>query len=210
MEHHIKVSKTIRFEQNIPLSENTEALWFVLHGYGQLAKFFMKKFDELPNNQVIIAPEAPHRFYLSGNSGRVGASWMTKEWREQDIEDNLSSLNSIYKSLQPNIRSGVKLIVLGFSQGAATAIRWAASGSIAPHQLILWAGHIPPDMNYSIAQQQLLDCKIDVVVGNQDPYFSSENDADWRKLLTPAAIPFKSHSFHGGHEIDAETLLKLI
>ena len=29
-----------------------------------------------------------HRFYLEGSSGRVGASWMTKEAREDDKKEN--------------------------------------------------------------------------------------------------------------------------
>jgi hypothetical protein len=43
----------------------TRQIWFVLHGYGQLAQFFIKKFNTLTDHNVcVIAPEGLSRFYL--------------------------------------------------------------------------------------------------------------------------------------------------
>ena len=90
----ITSAKTFRyFTHGDPLKANQ--IVYVLHGYGQLAEFFIRKFQHLSDDYFIVAPEGMHRFYLSGSSGRVGASWMTKEERETDIQDNLNWLNAL-------------------------------------------------------------------------------------------------------------------
>ncbi len=79
-EHHLIIPKTARYFQNGELNQSTSEVWIVCHGYGQLANFFLRKFDLLNSNTTcIIAPEGLHRYYLEGSAGRVGASWMTKE-----------------------------------------------------------------------------------------------------------------------------------
>ena len=35
-----------------------------LHGYGQLAQYFYRKFNSLTNDYGLVIPEGPHRFYL--------------------------------------------------------------------------------------------------------------------------------------------------
>ncbi len=97
LEHSIVLQKHFRYH----LSENYSSkrkLLIALHGYGQLAQYFAKKFDQLPKEYALLVPEGMHRFYLDGNSGRVGASWMTKEGREMDIDDNLHNLNCSHTS----------------------------------------------------------------------------------------------------------------
>ena len=122
MSHRFKSLKTYRYF-SISGKEKPRDLLITLHGYGQLAAYFIKKFNTCPDNYDILAPEGPHRFYKNGYSGRVGASWMTKEAREDDIEDNLHWLNLW---LSEHLRSNhyEKIILLGFSQGGATAARW--------------------------------------------------------------------------------------
>ena len=41
MEKHIKVERTARYFTLGELNEHTEQIWFVCHGYGQLAEYFM-------------------------------------------------------------------------------------------------------------------------------------------------------------------------
>ncbi len=76
---------------------NSEKIIYVLHGYGQLAEYFIKNFEPLVElGFYVVAPEGTQRFYLNGTSGRVGASWMTKELREIDIEENNNYLASLH------------------------------------------------------------------------------------------------------------------
>ena len=76
--------------------EKIDTVWFVLHGYGMLSEYFIKKFESILNeNTLVIAPEATNRFYLGNNYARVGASWMTNLDREQEIRDNILYLDCL-------------------------------------------------------------------------------------------------------------------
>ena len=81
-----------------------------------LSQYFIKKFNGLENNNtVIISPEALSRFYIGENYDRVGASWITKEDKIDDIDDNINYLNSLFKSITKNIDlNSINIHVLGF------------------------------------------------------------------------------------------------
>ena len=101
-ELHISIPRTARYFTIGEITPNTKNIWFVLHGYGQLAKKFIEPFEELSNDEtVIIAPEALSRFYLNGGNGNIGANWMTKEDRDNEINDYVNYLDELYSSLFP-------------------------------------------------------------------------------------------------------------
>lgn len=80
-----------------------------------------------------MAPEALNRFYLEGFAGRVGATWMTKEERLQEIDDYVNYLNQLYKTILANTdTSEITVNILGFSQGVATVCRWIANRYVQP------------------------------------------------------------------------------
>ena len=145
IEKKIIVSKTMRYF-TIGDINKADKLIYVLHGYGQLASYFLKSFEKLSDSYLIIAPEGMHRFYLNGTSGRVGASWMTKEAREIDIFENTQNLNKLNNTFDKKFK---KTIILGFSQGGATAARWFFNNSKKFDQLILWASVFPPEIDLS-------------------------------------------------------------
>ena len=100
-EHTLTVDFKARYYTLGQLNKDTRQIWFVFHGYGQLARYFIRKFAILTNQQIlVIAPEGLSRFYIekvesSGRpNDRVGASWMTKENRTVDIENYLHYLNA--------------------------------------------------------------------------------------------------------------------
>lgn len=205
MKHFIQHSKTFRYFSSGNL-QTARTLLYVLHGYGQLAEYFMKKFEGIPKDHFIVAPEGMHRFYLNGNSGRVGASWMTKEERETDISDNISWLNALDKEIQKDKRFE-KVIVLGFSQGGATAARWFYSNTKFD-TLIMWASVFPPDLNI---KDELL--KIDTsssyfVLGEDDEYF--QDDLFHEEINKYKDLGFKTKVFEGKHDIDIATLSDIL
>ena len=64
--HHIETKKTGRFFTLGNLGSQTNHIWLVLHGYGQLGEFFIRNFKIINNEEnFIIAPEALSRFYLN-------------------------------------------------------------------------------------------------------------------------------------------------
>lgn len=203
MEHHFKVEKTARYF-TIGNPEKAKVILLALHGYGQLAQFFIRKFDSLNNDYFIVAPEGLHRFYLNGSSGRVGASWMTKEDRLADIHDNTLFLDQILSDFYQKFHFE-KTIVLGFSQGGATAARWINESKNRIDHFISWASVYPPDLlieeNSNLKENYF-------VLGNQDEYFnettSSETISFYKK------IGFKTISFEGNHSIDKDILSQIL
>lgn len=102
-------------------------IWLVVHGYGQLAEFFLRKFQGFDSpDRLFVAPEGTNYGYLNGFSGRVGANWMTKHEREIAIQNNHNYLDLLIGNLLSQYKERPKINVLGFSQGAATATRWAS------------------------------------------------------------------------------------
>jgi predicted esterase len=208
-QHHINFQFKARYYSSGNLNEDTKYIWLVFHGYGQLAEYFIRKFRELDATHYVIAPEGLSRYYLNDNSGRVGASWMTKEDRLTDIENQITYFNKIYQSFQPEIKRGAKLVVLGFSQGTATAMRWIANQNISPDKLLLWAGTIPPDLDAENKNVDLSDIDTYIIKGDADPYAETayiENMNEWLKLYK---INSRSIKFSGGHTVDVKTLNQL-
>jgi predicted esterase len=199
------------------IDENTLQIWFVLHGYGQLAQFFLRKFQSLESrNCCVIAPEGLSKFYHSEilptgtrASDKVGATWMTKENRLMDIENYVHYLNEIYKLEVPQSHSS-KINVLGFSQGAATASRWIMDNTVPFDRLILWAGAFPPDMDFEKGRELLQSKEVIEVYGTQDPFINKTRIEELTALNDRLNIQPTIIHFEGKHEIDEATLLKLV
>lgn len=205
MEQQLISKKTFRYftKGNI---EKAKYLLIVLHGYGQLAEYFIKKFENLSEDYFIVAPEGMHRFYLKGSSGRVGASWMTKEARETDISDNLNWLNELYTQINSEKKFDQK-IVLGFSQGGATAARWINERKDIT-SFILWASVFPPDLligNEIINSEKRSN---HFVLGNEDEYFTKEQQSECLSFFTQNN--YKTHVFNGKHTIDNQILKTIL
>ena len=160
MEHRISFEFNARYETIGEINDSVEHLWFVCHGHGQLAKYFIKKFECLNDGKhVIVAPEGLFRYYLQGFNGRVGATWMTKEDRVSDIENYLVYLTEVFKQTRKQLPKKIIVTLLGFSQGAATISRFATQTDVEFDQLILWAGIFPPDLPPLESQRKLKDKK---------------------------------------------------
>ncbi len=74
-EHHISVTRTARYYTLGEISRGVAEVWFVCHGYGQLAERFIRHFAALDDGtRLVVAPEALGRFYL----GEV--TWANHAW----------------------------------------------------------------------------------------------------------------------------------
>ena len=201
-EQHISFEQKRRYYQNDLAGK--QKILIALHGYGQLAQFFYKKISFLSEDWGILVPEGPHRFYLEATSGRVGASWMTKEWRAQDIEDNIAYLQQLIEKVRAE-HPHTTFHLLGFSQGGATAARLFQRCPELFAQLILWASVFPPDLEKQVFPTEK---KLDFVLGKQDPYF--DNDNQLKVLHEYVTLGFKTHTFQGLHDLDQHMLLSLL
>lgn len=210
-EHHLSVTRTARYFTLGSLDQHTQQIWFVLHGYGQLAQFFIKKFEVLNNHKTfVVAPEALSRFYLEGFTGRVGASWMTREERPHEIADYVAYLNQLYDTvLDGQDISKLQINVLGFSQGNATVLRWLNSNHIRCDRLVIWAGFFANGIADVIDPIKLAKVPTTLAYGTQDEYLV-QIDLEKYGADIKAAIPhLQIVTFEGKHTIDAETLKKV-
>jgi predicted esterase len=208
---YIEVRKTARYFTLGSLTPNTRSIWFVCHGYGQLANYFLKKFEVLLDKETfVVAPEALNRFYLQGFTGRIGATWMTREERLSEINDYVYYLNQLYASILVNIHNTkIQIHILGFSQGVATVCRWIAAQEVKPDNLILWAGQFPADMNLELTREALSQTNLYIVYGKQDEFLKDINHDEYTDKFHVAGLTPKIISFDGKHEIHQDTLIKL-
>jgi predicted esterase len=195
------------------LDTNTKQIWFVLHGYGQLARYFIHKFKVLiPHNVYVVAPEGLSKFYLdaveSGGraSNRVGATWMTREDRLRDIENYLRFLDAVGERQAARFPA-VPMTVFGFSQGAATASRWMMTSDLHPDRLILWAGIFPPDMDFQQGTAVLKNKETYFVYGSDDPYINDSRKSEMKNIASKLAIEPEIIVFNGKHEINERVLV---
>jgi predicted esterase len=205
------ISKTARYSTIGSLDDNTTDVWFVIHGYGQLAEFFIQKFQILDNGKTfIVAPEALSKFYLKEFSGRVGATWMTKEDRENEISDYLNYLNQLYSHVfEGKNPENYRINILGFSQGTATVCRWCMNDSIKYDRLILWAGFFGKGIQDIITPEKLLDKDVVAVYGTRDEFLVKINLESYEFDLTDAIPHIEIITFDGTHTIVDEALKKL-
>lgn len=206
MEHFIRVKKNARyFSEGNPTSGK---LLIALHGYGQLAQYFIRKFSGLYDSWYVVAPEGLHRFYTNGSSGRVGASWMTKEAREKDIEDNINWIEQLVEQLTSE-HSYREVVLLGFSQGAATAARYFYSGQTKTDRLIIWASVFPPDIDKKQLFSKPGSSENNVFVLGTDDIFFNEHQRQ-EAISFFRELGFETVSFEGNHDIDVKTLVDIL
>lgn len=212
-EHHIAVQRTARYYTLGELTEHTTHVWFCLHGFGQLAQYFSKKFEALVNEHtLVVVPEGLSRAYLDGKYERVGASWITREDRQAEIDDFLVYLNALYDSiLAGRDPATLHISVLGFSQGAAMACRWLNHGHIRADRLILWAGFFTNGLADLIAPERLATVDTHYVYGTEDEFLTLISDVDTYRARLLADVPtLKLTAYAGSHRVETDVLLTLI
>ena len=213
-EHHLTVPRTARYLTLGPTDAPAQ-VWFVLHGYAQLASRFLRQFTPIDDGtRLIVAPEALSRFYLEpgvhGPEARVGATWMTREDRLSEINDYVAYLDALCVHVQRSLaRPASDVRVLGFSQGAATASRWVAMGRSRVDRLYLWGGFLPPDLDLHLAAPALRRAQLTVLLGRGDAYATPERRADLESRLRSNDIPVDVIDYDGGHRVHAGTLQAL-
>ena len=215
--HHLRVQRTVRYYTLGASTGAPKAIWFVIHGYGQLAGQFIRYFADLAADDVlVVAPEAMNRYYLvtpdktPARDRPVGATWMTREDRESEIADYVEYLDTLFDEVASEaVKFGARVNVVGFSQGTATASRWATHGRATLHRLILWSGLIPPDTDLTHGHSALRHTALTLVLGTSDHYVDEKMFAAERARLDAARIAHDVVRFEGGHVIDRSVFPRL-
>lgn len=210
MEKRISFEFNARYEVLGTISQEVEEIWLVCHGHGQLAKYFIKKFESIADSKrLIIAPEGLFRYYLQGFTGRVGATWMTKEDRVSDINNYIHYLSAVYNEVRSQLKDDVKITFLGFSQGAATISRFATMTELEFDRLVLWAGIFPPDLPPLKSTDRLSDKQCFLVYGLEDEFLTEARIKEQESIANQIKITPESITFEGQHELSDTTLLEI-
>jgi predicted esterase len=213
----IKVEKTARYYTLGEFDDNVREVWFVCHGYSQLAEKFIRYFEALDDGStIVVAPEALSLFYLNrfaaekGDARKVGATWMTRENRVTEMEDYVNYLEALCTKIFEKVnRNSVRVTVFGFSQGAATVSRWVAGSTTSIDRLILWAGGVPPDLDLKQAGPKFNDTDFHLVIGNSDELISDSAVAEQEAKLKHYGISYDLTRFDGGHHMAQKVLRQI-
>ncbi len=212
IEKHIKTEKTARYYQLGEASDKIKTLWFVFHGYGELAGEFITNFKEIQNEEtLIIAPEALNKFYLRGFYGKVGATWMTTEDREKEISDYVFTINKIYNEVLKRLNAAdIKINILGFSQGTHTAVRWLDATEIKVENMLLWSGTFPHDCNYSEKNEYWSNIKTQIILGENDRLLSEKKINSEFEFMNSQKLKHQIINYNGDHSLDLQKLNSIV
>ncbi|WP_422079834.1 alpha/beta hydrolase [Ulvibacterium sp.] len=210
-EKRIRYRTTGTYETLNHLGKSPKNVWIVLHGMGYLSRFFLKHFKGLPPDEnYIIAPQAPSKYYLNDAYKHVGASWLTKENTVLETQNVLAYLDAIWEA--ENIPENCKLIVLGFSQGVSIATRWAVHKKLRIHQLVLYSGGIPNELrpeDFDFLAEN--ETEIKVFMGNKDEFITEKRlKEELKKIESLFEGRAQVVIFDGGHELKKEIINSLI
>jgi predicted esterase len=132
---------------------------------------------------------------------------MTKEARESDMADYVRYLDTLHAALPAQDGPSV---LLGFSQGVATAARWACRGTAKFDAHIFWAGVFPPDLDLKQEVAPLRNLPTWVALGDADPYFKEDLLAATSERFSLAGVDHDLVRFQGAHHIDADALGQIL
>lgn len=219
---HVRVERSARVALvgggGVPPAE----VWYLLHGYAQLARRFLARFSGIAGpRRLLVAPEGLSRFYVRpGDESRegaqvVGASWMTREDRLTEIADYVRYLDRVVEEIEESdgLADGTAVpvaerTVVGFSQGVHTAVRWVVSGEATVDRLVLWGGSLPEDLPED-ALSSLEGVRLVFVRGASDPLRRKAEELRDEAWLKAQGIPFEVLGHPGGHTIDPALLSSL-
>lgn len=225
--HKLPVTRTARYATCGAEAAEAAHLWVVLHGYGERAADFISPFAEAaPANTRVVAPEGLSRFYLAlprpdgGHLTHTGATWLTRDDRDDDLRDALGMLHAVVRqeleAIQVARGHTPALHLLGFSQGVAMSMRWAvacADGSSPMpllHTHVLWAGGLAHDVPDADMIRAWEHSAVHLVVGDRDRFASNVFRDSIHERLARIGRPITAHAFTGGHRLDTPLLRSLL
>ncbi|MFD2098781.1 alpha/beta hydrolase [Flagellimonas iocasae] len=194
-----------------PITQKTKNVWLVFHGIGYLSRYFATYFERLdPDENHIIVPQAPSKYYLKNEYKYVGASWLTKENTPMEIENVLNYIDAVFEAEE--IPSHLNLILFGFSQGVSVATRWLVHRKIQVKGLFLYAGGIPNELEKKDFEfLDLENTTVKIIYGDEDEFLTPDRLVS-EKVKIDSLFHGKAEiiTFKGGHEVKPEIISNLI
>lgn len=205
---YFPITKKVKTAVLGQLDDNTQAAFIFLHGYGQQVEYVSRKFKNVTSDKrYFLFPEAPHRFYLEGFTGRIGTSWMTRYEREKEITEVNQYLNKVWEEVN---ESDSNKVVMGFSQGAYVATRWCIDCNIQAKYLILWGAGFPDDYFSEKKISKLSNTTLIFVWGKEDEFLSTQNTSELKGKLAKTNLKCEFVQYEGTHKVYSDVLKSLL
>ena len=186
----------------VPSSSSSSGLLVGFHGYAQSAEDMLAELELIPGSErwTLVSVQGLHRFYARGH-GKVVASWMTREDREQAIADNLGYVNRVVGGALRAVGDEATVVFLGFSQGVAMAYRAAVLGERRASGLIAIGGDVPPDVKEASADRFP---PILLAAGESDEWYTAARAEEDEVFLRARGLRHEVFRYAGGHVWTAE------
>jgi predicted esterase len=186
-----------RFLIESPATFGPHPLLVGFHGYGENAERHLEDLRRVPGTGewILCAVQGLHRFYAP-KMADVVASWMTRQDRELAITDNVAYVDRVVAAIGLD-HDITRLVLAGFSQGVAMALRAARAGAWRADGIIALGGDIPPDVREGGVHDlpPLL-----IGRGVADPWYTAEKHQADRAFLDSVGANAQVVTFDGGHE----------
>jgi len=164
------------------------------HGYGETAEEELARLQTIPDSDrwTLVSIQGLHQFYRR-RTNEIVASWMTRQNREQAIEDNVAYVANLLRQYSGNS----PLVLTGFSQGVAMAFRAAAFLSVPVAGVIACGGDVPPELG--VDQLQRIPAVL-IARGRNDEWYTAEKLTSDEQRLRTAGVSVQSIVLDASHE----------
>ncbi|MEP0265758.1 esterase [Dokdonia sp.] len=205
IENQITYTHTNTYTTLYTCTQKTKNVWFAFHGMGHLTRYFIKHFEGLnPDENYIIAPQAPSKYYQDRGFKYVGASWLTKENTALEKENVLRYVDAVWATESKKWEElNVNLILMGYSQGVSIVTRWASSRNIDCKHLLLHSGAIPQELTPSDFEHLSPTTTVTYLYGDKDKYINEARKTE-QQLKGTSLFGNRLHVevFDGIHEVN--------
>lgn len=207
-EKKVSYTTTNSYSTRNILTSATKNVWFCCHGLGFLSRYFIQYFNGLdPDENYIIAPQAPSKYYQKSDFKHVGASWLTREETQQETENVLNYLDAVFASEE--IPVDKRLILLGYSQGVSVAMRWLASRKLNVDTLVIHSGGIPKELSPQDFDF-LTTTQVELWYGTEDEYLTEKRiNEETRRAKEMFGEALKIIPFEGKHVVNRALINQL-
>ncbi|KAA3620392.1 MAG: hypothetical protein DWQ05_00165 [Calditrichaeota bacterium] len=201
--HRLRIEQTVYYtvqEPGFP-KETPPDLLLVLHGYGQQSEKYIRTFAGLKTrNLLVVAPQAPHQFYMKIHPKIVGCTWLTIFERDQSVDDFFKYMQTLFLQLgEEFVFNHNRIFLLGFSQGVSMAYRLLVAERIPVAGLIACSADIPPDVLPDLPK--LNRTPVLITHGNEDSIVSRTEADRAERELARLHFNVEKYIFPGGHSI---------
>ncbi|HVV46731.1 MAG TPA: hypothetical protein VHC72_16070 [Bryobacteraceae bacterium] len=168
------------------------------HGYAEDAETQLERLRNLRGSArcLLVSIQGLHSFY-NRRTNQVVASWMTKQNREEAIDDNIAYVKTCLDAVTAEWQTNRTAVFAGFSQGVAMAFRAAAHFDHRVAGVIAAGGDVPPELT---SDALVRIPRILIGRGTGDALYPDEQFARDESRLREIGANVHTLLFSGGHE----------